>query len=141
MPLSTLPLPCYLRWNWGCHVNATGSAIVGFGVVSDPEGATVPLFPANQDDGSKDVNMLVISGDGHQDDGLAAVDAKERLSAWLVGRLGDRSMMLRGVTIRGSLGTLTFDLFAATNWLWCLTTLLPYYFAVPPLHVPSPLMR
>ena len=68
--------------------------------------------------------MLVILGDGHQDDGLAAVDTKVRSSAWLVGQLGDRSMMLRGVTIRGSLRTLTFDLFAATNWFWRLTTLL-----------------
>ena len=68
--------------------------------------------------------MLVILGDGHQNDGLATVDAKERSSTWLVGRMGDGSMMLRGVTIRGSLGTLTFDLFAAMNWLWRLTTLL-----------------
>ena len=44
------------------------SAIAGFGVAADPEGETVPLFPAKRDDGS---TMVVISGDGH--DGLAAV--------------------------------------------------------------------
>ena len=94
------------------------SAIAGFGVAADPEGATVPLFPAKRDDGS---TMVVISGDGH--DGLAAVDARERSSARLVGWLGDRGMTLRRVAIGGgSLGTLTLDWLAAMNWLWRLTT-------------------
>ena len=68
------------------------------------------------------VDMVVISGGGHQDDRLGTVDARD--VEHLVGWLGDKGMMLRGVAIHNSLGTWTLDWLAEINWLWCLTTLL-----------------
>ena len=44
-----------------------GSAIAGVGVAPGPEGAMFPLFPASRDAASKVVDLLVISGDGPQD--------------------------------------------------------------------------
>ena len=44
------------------------------------------------------------------EDGLVAVDARERSSARFVGiDIRDLGMMLRGVAIRGSLGTLALE--------------------------------
>ena len=59
------------RWNWVVvDVNAPGAAAPGssafasLGVAPVPEGAMVPLFPANRDDGLKVVDMVMKSVDG-----------------------------------------------------------------------------